>query len=226
MPRRQLNGPGGHDTAGMEGSAPVCFSGTLASTSYNLSCSAVLASASWFIRRERNSVSIRPFDAGAVNAWLRPGERPIWISPGVRVHYEVDGRKPNGKLESTSVLWRIVRIVLFPITAVMILLELDDLTDARNDVIAKGSHARCQAAQLADVRADRSWWVLTEYRFAFVAVDPNGRPHTVWELTTDQYAHREQPRKWYRYSHDTIVFGDASSLAFVRDRRFWPTPLA
>ncbi|CAM3240551.1 hypothetical protein STSO111631_09245 [Stackebrandtia soli] len=172
-------------------------------------------------------MSIRPFDAAAVavNAWLRPDERPIWISPGARVHYDVRGRRSNGKLEWTSRLWRITRIVLFPITVVLYFLELEDFTNDRKDVIAKGSHAHCQAAQLADVRADRSWWVLTEHRFAFVTVDQDGRPRTVWELTADQYAHREQPRKWVRYTYDSIVFADASSLAFVRDRRFWPEPL-
>lgn len=179
-------------------------------------------------------MSVQGFDArtdaasALAHGWLQQGEQPDWTRPRRRVGYEVKGRKRNGKRRAHLALRVLGWIVLSPLMLILLIGEMfneaGDISDWDEQpdraVIAKGSHADCTAARLADFPG--TFWVLTDRRFALVAVEavpgqPYVRLDTVWQLTADHYVyHLPVAGNWRRHHEPArVVLRDGSSLTFL-----------
>lgn len=150
--------------------------------------------------------------------WLRSGEQLVWTRFAFRVTFEVPGRSGDGRVLKQSP-WRTVgrRALAVAEGAVTVLdfFASDSGNDpSRPDVRVYGTRVDCQAAVSTESHTDRSFWVLTDRRFAHVYAE-DGALHTDWELAGGRFGYQPDLRH-KRIAYERFTFPDGSMIDFRR----------
>ncbi|ADD40326.1 hypothetical protein [Stackebrandtia nassauensis] len=151
------------------------------------------------------------------SGWLRPGERLAWTRHTPTITFQVPGRGYRGKVLKQSP-WRTAgRRALAVADGAVTVLDFfaSDVSSgpSRPEVRVFGTRTGCRAATLAEANAPRSFWVLTDQRFAHLRAD-DGALHTIGEIPSDEFGYSEFTHK--RLTYERIVFGDGSGIDFRR----------
>lgn len=149
--------------------------------------------------------------------WLRPGEQLAWTRNTPTITFQVPGRGYRGKVLKQSP-WRTagrraLAVAEGAVTVIDFFASDSPSSTSHPEVLVFGTRTGCRAATLAEANAPRSFWVLTDQRFAHLRAE-DGTLHTIGEIPSNEFNYSEPQHK--RVQYERIAFPDGSGIDFRR----------